>query len=317
MLYNMITEKSMNYRKATLNDLDKFHAFFTKRLKKDFLRSRDNPDNYSALTIEYLYNEQFNKKYFTDKIKSGNKIVYLALDNREIIGFLVVETIDGGVSFGLWLAVDEDQRGKGVASSLLKLWEKEVIDWGGHNIYLYTEKRNLQFYKKRGFTFIGLIPKSWFGSDHYLFHKIIQEPKEENYLRVSSPRKRKQERITFGRTRAEIANIIRGVYKGFKKRLELFGVGYSVKIEGEKIIMALGYSHPILLDKPKDIVLEINKNEILISGINKENVGQFAAHIHDLKRAEPYKGKGFRYTDEVIKRKVGKAALKTESEAAK
>jgi len=154
------------------------------------------------------------------------------------------------------------------------------------------------------------------GESEYKMPVGIKIEKEENYLRVISPRKRKLERINFGRTRAEIANIINGVNKGFKKRLELFGVGYSAKIEGDKLTMALGYSHPILLNKPNDINVEINKNEIIISGINKENVGQFAAHIHDLKRAEPYKGKGFKYSDEVIKRKVGKAALKTEGEAA-
>lgn len=144
----------------------------------------------------------------------------------------------------------------------------------------------------------------------------IKVKKSEDKLNLASSRKRRQERVIYGLTRATVANIIKGIYRGFKKRLELFGVGYSAKLEGEDLILALGYSHPVKLKKPEGIEIDISKNEIEISGIDREKVGQFAALIHDLKRAEPYKGKGFKYTDEVVRRKVGKTALKTEGESA-
>ena len=139
----------------------------------------------------------------------------------------------------------------------------------------------------------------------------------EDRLSLASPEKKREDRIAYGLARATAANIIRGVYRGFNKRLELFGVGYSAKTEGDDLILSLGYSHPVKLKKPEGIEIEVVKNEINISGINRERVGQFAAIIHDLKRAEPYKGKGFKYNDEIIRRKVGKAALKTEGATGK
>lgn len=153
------------------------------------------------------------------------------------------------------------------------------------------------------------------GAVKYSLPAGIKVEMTEDKLNLVSSRKTRQERITYGLTRATIANIIKGIYRGFEKRLELFGVGYSAKLEGEDLLLALGYSHPIKLKKPEGIEIEISKNEIEISGIDRERVGQFAALIHDLKRAEPYKGKGFKYTNEIIRRKVGKAALKTEGEA--
>jgi large subunit ribosomal protein L6 len=143
----------------------------------------------------------------------------------------------------------------------------------------------------------------------------IKVEKEDDKLKLLSPRGKKQERIIYGLTRANLANIIRGVSRGFKKRLELFGVGYLAQLDGDNLVLNLGYSHQIKIKKPQELNIEIKKNEMTISGINREQVGQFAAKIHDLKRAEPYKGKGFKYANEIIRRKVGKAALKTEGEA--
>lgn len=145
--------------------------------------------------------------------------------------------------------------------------------------------------------------------------KNIEVKIENDKLQLISLRKRKMQRILYGVTRSKVANIIKGLNKGFKKKLELFGVGYTANIEGENMKLTLGYSHPVLIKKPEGVEVEIKKNEIEIYGTDKEKVGQFAAQIRDLKRAEPYKGKGFKYSDEVIRRKVGKAALKTEGEA--
>jgi large subunit ribosomal protein L6 len=154
------------------------------------------------------------------------------------------------------------------------------------------------------------------GEVKYILAAGIKVKMSEDKLNLVSSRKKRQERVIYGLTRATIANIIQGIYRGFKKRLELFGVGYSAKLEGENLVLALGYSHPVKLKKPEGIEIDISKNEIEISGIDREKVGQFAALIHDLKRAEPYKGKGFKYFNEVIRRKVGKTALKTEGESA-
>jgi large subunit ribosomal protein L6 len=154
------------------------------------------------------------------------------------------------------------------------------------------------------------------GEIKYNLPTAIKIKVSEDELNLVSSIKKRQERVIYGLTRAAIANIVRGISRGFKKRLVLFGVGYSVKLEGEDLILALGYSHPVKLKKPEGIEIKIAKNDIEISGINREKVGQFAACIRDLKRPEPYKGKGFKYFNEVIRRKVGKTALKTEGEAA-
>lgn len=153
------------------------------------------------------------------------------------------------------------------------------------------------------------------GEAEYHLPTKIEIKKEDGKLYLSSPRKRRQDRILFGLARATIANLVRGINKGYKKKLELFGVGYSANLEGDNLKLTLGYSHPVILKKPEGIEVFIQKNEITISGVNREMVGQFAAQVRDLRRAEPYKGKGFRYSDEVVRRKVGKAALKAEGEA--
>lgn len=173
----------MIYRRAKISDLDNFFDFFAKSLKKYFLRQERNTDDYTSLALDYMCDEGFNKGYFRKGITNRNKIIYLALDDSNIFGYLIVEKLDGGVSFGEWLAVDNNYQKRGIAISLLKMWENEVLKWGGHMVYIYTEKRNLEFYKNRGFNYVGLMPKSWYGADHYLFYKTLQEQKEENYLR--------------------------------------------------------------------------------------------------------------------------------------
>lgn len=153
------------------------------------------------------------------------------------------------------------------------------------------------------------------GEVEYKIPAAIKLEKDENMLKVVASSKKRGERVAYGLARATIANLIKGINQGFVKKLELFGVGYTAKLEGENLVLTLGYSHPIIIKKPKGIAIKVEKNELSISGIDRQKVGQLAAEIHDLKRAEPYKGKGFKYTDEVIRRKVGKAALKTEGEA--
>jgi|SRR3989304_3461498 len=153
------------------------------------------------------------------------------------------------------------------------------------------------------------------GEAEFKIPRGIRLEQSEDSIRLISSNQKKEGRITYGLSRATIANKVRGVSKGFKKELELFGVGFNANKEGEELVLNIGYSHPVKLKIPVGVEIDINKNELSISGIDRGEVGQFAAKIHDLKRAEPYKGKGFRYKNEIIKRKVGKAALKNEGES--
>lgn len=111
-----------------------------------------------------------------------------------------------------------------------------------------------------------------------------------------------------GLTRALIANMIGGVREGFFKKLELEGVGYRVALAGNKLVMQLGFSHPVEFEAPAGITFQVEKNAISVLGIDKGLVGQTAANIRKLKKPEPYKGKGIRYAGEIIRRKEGKRA---------
>jgi large subunit ribosomal protein L6 len=110
-----------------------------------------------------------------------------------------------------------------------------------------------------------------------------------------------------GLQRALLNNAVDGVVKGFEKKLEVNGVGFRVEGGGQEITMALGFSHPVKYKAPEGVKLEVNKMEITVGGIDKQLVGQVAADIRSLKKPEPYKGKGIKYSDEVVLRKAGKA----------
>ena len=116
----------------------------------------------------------------------------------------------------------------------------------------------------------------------------------------------------WGTTRALIQNMVEGVKNGFVKVLELHGVGYKMAVQGNKMILNLGFSHPIELDIPKGLTAEVEKEKLTISGVDKQAVGQFAAEIRSLKKVEPYKGKGFRYEGEQFIKKEGKKAVGSE-----
>ena len=116
----------------------------------------------------------------------------------------------------------------------------------------------------------------------------------------------------WGLLRSLIFNMIEGVTKGFEKQLEIEGVGYRVALEGNKLVLSIGYSHPVNVEAPQGIEFKVEKNLITVSGINKQLVGQVAADIRDQKKPEPYKGKGIHYLGEVIRRKAGKKTAGTE-----
>jgi large subunit ribosomal protein L6 len=130
-------------------------------------------------------------------------------------------------------------------------------------------------------------------------------------LSVKRPNNEIFSRKIHGTTRALIQNMIIGVSEGFKKQLEIKGVGYRAQLQGNKVVLSMGFSHPVEFDIPKGLSLEIPKNtEITVVGIDKQAVGQFAAQIRAVRKPEPYLGKGIRYVDEFVPRKAGKTASK-------
>ncbi|MDO5520741.1 MAG: 50S ribosomal protein L6 [bacterium] len=135
--------------------------------------------------------------------------------------------------------------------------------------------------------------------------------KEGETVVVTRPNDLKKMKSLHGLTRTLIANMITGVTVGYEKVLEINGVGYRAQKQGKTLILSLGYSHPVEMEDPADleVILE-GQNKITVKGIDKEKVGQYAAEIREKRRPEPYKGKGIKYADEVIRRKVGKTGKK-------
>ncbi|MGO2003935.1 50S ribosomal protein L6 [Arthrobacter rhombi] len=131
---------------------------------------------------------------------------------------------------------------------------------------------------------------------------------EDNVLTVSRPDNERESRSLHGLTRTMISNMITGVTDGYSKKLEIHGTGYRVLAKGSNLEFALGFSHPVPVEAPEGITLAVEgNNKVIVSGINKQQVGEVAANIRKLRRPDPYKGKGIRYEGEVIRRKVGKA----------
>ena len=134
---------------------------------------------------------------------------------------------------------------------------------------------------------------------------------EDGHIVVTRPNDLKKMKSLHGLTRSLIANMITGVSEGYEKKLEINGVGYRAQKQGKKLVLALGYSHPVEMEDPEGIETTVDgTNVIIVKGISKEKVGQYAAEIRAKRAPEPYKGKGIKYSDEVIRRKVGKTGKK-------
>jgi large subunit ribosomal protein L6 len=132
---------------------------------------------------------------------------------------------------------------------------------------------------------------------------------DEGVLTVESPSESKQYQAFHGLSRALVNNIVQGVTTGFEKRLEIVGVGYRAELKGKKLLLSVGYSHQILIIPPEEIELSTEGNNVIIvRGINKVLVGQITANIREVRPPEPYKGKGIRYANEVVRKKAGKSA---------
>lgn len=151
------------------------------------------------------------------------------------------------------------------------------------------------------------------GELNFTHHELVNVSVKDTLIAVERVNESKLSRSLHGLTRTLVSNMIHGVTKGFEKRLEIHGVGYRAQVSGSKLNLTLGFSHPVELDVPQGIVVKMddkNKNEIIVTGIDKHLVGQVSANIRLLKKPEPYKGKGIRYKDEYVRRKAGKAAKK-------
>ena len=139
------------------------------------------------------------------------------------------------------------------------------------------------------------------------FNPVITVKNENNCIQIVRKSDKRKDRELHGLYRALIFNMVKGVSEGFKKELKLVGVGYSVENKGDYILINIGFSHPIYFQIPDGISIEIPDNTtIIISGANKQNVGDMAAKIRFIRMPEPYKGKGIKYSDETIRRKAGK-----------
>ncbi len=141
------------------------------------------------------------------------------------------------------------------------------------------------------------------------FSPDIQITLEDNQLKVTRPTDSRRHRALHGLTRALLANMVEGVSKGFVKRMQVQGVGYRVEMRGNALVLSVGYSHPVEFLPPPGITFSVDKGgrDFQVEGIDKELVGQVAAKIRAVRPPEPYKGKGVRYADEVVRLKAGKA----------
>jgi large subunit ribosomal protein L6 len=140
-------------------------------------------------------------------------------------------------------------------------------------------------------------------------NRDMQVKQENGEIVVARPTDRGDHRALHGLTRSLIANMVEGVTNGFEKRLEIQGVGYRAQLQGKKLVLALGYSHPVEMEAPEGIDFEVPQpTRVIVRGISKQVVGEVAANIRKARPPEPYKGKGIRYEGEHVARKVGKRA---------
>lgn len=146
------------------------------------------------------------------------------------------------------------------------------------------------------------------GTLHSTINPVITVKQEGDEIIVTRPNDGKQARSLHGLSRTLVANMVQGVTEGYKKELEIHGIGYRAAKQGKDLVMNLGYSHQVIMPEIEGITIEVPEaTKIVVNGIDKQAVGQFAAEIREKRRPEPYKGKGIRYVGEYVKQKEGKA----------
>ena len=146
------------------------------------------------------------------------------------------------------------------------------------------------------------------GTTSFVHHREVALEIGEKEIVIKSVGKSKKAPALWGLTRAIVNNMVKGVKDGYEKRLELQGVGFRMAVAGKKLNLALGFSHPVVVNVPEGLEAKIEEGALVITGIDKQAVGQFAAEVRGLKPVEPYKGMGFRYVGEHVRRKAGKKA---------
>ncbi len=145
-------------------------------------------------------------------------------------------------------------------------------------------------------------------------HPLVQISQKDNQILVTVKNSEDKEQASlWGLSRTLVNNLITGVTEGFSKQLEINGIGFKAQLKGDKLVLNVGFSHPVEYSIPEGIQINVEKNIITISGIDKQKVGQVAAEIRAIKKPEPYKGKGIKYIDEVIRRKAGKVVKGAEA----
>jgi large subunit ribosomal protein L6 len=159
--------------------------------------------------------------------------------------------------------------------------------------------------KKDSITVSG--PKGELSMD---LNSLVSVTLEESSIKVTPINNEKESRSMWGTTRTLVANMVEGVTNGFTKDLEFNGVGYKASVSGSVLNLSLGYSHPIAYELPKGITAKVTKNTISVQGVSKELVGFVAAKVRSFRKPEPYKGKGIKYSTEIIIRKAGKSGAK-------
>jgi len=155
------------------------------------------------------------------------------------------------------------------------------------------------------------------GSITYTLHDFMTAKIEDGRIIVSPRGNTRLHKSLYGLTRTLVNNMVTGVTNGFSRQLEMKGVGYKAEVQDRKLVLQLGFSHPVEHAIPDGIEIEAKKNTLIISGVDKQLVGEVAAQIRRYRPPEPYKGKGIRYSDEIIRRKAGKTAKATEGGGAK
>lgn len=168
----------ITYRKATVEDVENFYSQFERNIR-DFFN-----EEYTPKTMNYFFGNRMSKEGLK-KIISESGFLYLAEDSSKPVGFLLFfDKPSGGVSFANWFTVNKEYQGKGIGSDLLKLWEDDCLKKGVHALMLGTEDYNLDFYKKRGFIFMGKMPHGYFGAEDNYMYKDIQLPNEDAFIKM-------------------------------------------------------------------------------------------------------------------------------------
>lgn len=163
------------FKKAGSEDIDKFFVLFSKSIKTQF-------PEYSEKTQDNFLEKEYSPESIKIRIEEGSLYIYLAYFESEIVGYVVTMDLAGGVCLANWVAVADEYQHKGVASKLLEMWENDAKNHGVHKLHLWTDKRNLEFYKKIGFEYAGMIPDNFYGADDYLFYKSIKKPDEKDWV---------------------------------------------------------------------------------------------------------------------------------------